>query len=147
MASDTRARLCILAALDAAPLDRIRLMKALFLTWYKQGQPADGPFHFEPYLYGPFALDVYAELEAAKREGLIAQPPYPIDRRTPYYLTAKGLATVMESQQREDVPWEMLTTDARWAAQQSFSSLLTQVYQEAPEFAQQSVLLTGAPSR
>ena len=143
MASDTRARLCLLAALNAAPLDRIRLMKALFLTWYKQGQPADGPFHFEPYLYGPFALDVYGELEAAMREGLIAQPPYPTDRRTPYYLTEKGRTTVMESQKRGDVPWEMLTSNAQWAEQQSFSSLLTQVYQEAPEFAQQSVFLTG----
>lgn len=143
MVSDNRARLCILAALNAAPLDRIRLMKALFLAWHKQGQPTDGPFHFEPYLYGPFALDVYGELEAAKREGLIAQPSYPIDRRTPYYLTEKGRTAVMESQRREDVPWEMLTTYARWAAQQSFSSLLTQVYQEAPEFAQQSVFFTG----
>jgi len=43
------------------PLDRIRIMKSLFLLSQEVPKVA-GLLHFEPYLYGAISFDVYTEL-------------------------------------------------------------------------------------
>jgi len=116
----------IMLALKASPLDRIRLMKTLFLVWLRRGKPSAGPFTFEPYLY--------ATLREMESEGLIVQAPHTVYSRAPYYLTTKGqgLAAGLQADSTiEEV--------ALWAAEQDFQSLLNQVYKEAPEFASRSV--------
>src|SRR3989442_8164544 len=67
-------------ALDAVPLDRVRLMKTAFLVWHKQGRPRSGPFAFEPYLYGPCAFDLYTSIEQLERRGEIVRAPHPVWR-------------------------------------------------------------------
>lgn len=126
----------ILVALQVKPLDRIRLMKTLFLVWYRNGKPESGPFHFEPYLYGPCAFDLYATLEDMERHGLVIQAPHPINGWSPYYLTAKGqnVASNLDLDEKETI-----AEIARWAANQDFQTLLREVYKEAPEYANRSV--------
>lgn len=129
----------IIAALNAAPLDRVRLMKTLFLFWHRAGEPSTGPFQFRPYLYGPCAFDLYSALEALDGEGLVVQAPHPDERWGRYYLTGAGMKVVARSQLgKTDV--ETIGEIANWAAAQSFRSLLDRVYREAPAFAAESVL-------
>src|SRR5262245_47808593 len=80
----------IFAALEVAPLDRVKLMKVLFLAWHRTGKSALGPFHFQPYLYGPCAFDLYSRLDGLETSGLVRQMPHPVARWSPYHLTEAG---------------------------------------------------------
>jgi len=133
----------IVMALNASPLDRIRLMKALFLVWYRSGADKNWSFNFEPYLYGPCAFDLYSTLEEMERCGLIVQAPHPIDKWGNYFLTQAGKTEA--SRLSSEHHWqEQISKAARWAAAQSFRSLLDEVYAEAPEYASRSVFRSGA---
>jgi hypothetical protein len=68
----------VLLVLRKAPLDRIRIMKALFLIWYRSGKSIPDFFSFEPYLYGPYSLEVYAALKNLVDADLAVQPPHHI---------------------------------------------------------------------
>ena len=59
----------ILLALRKTPLDRIRLMKTLFLVWNRSGRSIAGYFEFEPYLYGPCSLEMYSVLDDLTEHG------------------------------------------------------------------------------
>lgn len=131
----------ILVALSEHPLDRLRLMKTLFLVWYRSGRPTSGPFLFCPYLYGPYSLDVYKTLFQLERAGLVVQAPHPIGRWGSYYLTEAGRDEAVYAESYLDPESSRrLKETARWAANQTFRSLLRVVYSEAPEFAARSVV-------
>lgn len=134
----------VLAALSAAPLDRVRLMKTAFLVWHRNGRPADGPFDFRPYLYGPCAFDLYDALEILERRGRVARAPHIVFRWAPYHLTEAGRQAAARAVARLGArrARELMDT-ARWAARQSFRSLLARVYEEAPDFAASSLLREG----
>jgi hypothetical protein len=126
-------------ALEAAPLDRVRLMKTAFLVWDQRGRPDDGPFSFEPYLYGPCAFDLYSTIDQLKARGEIVQAP--ASRWALYRLTPKGyrIATAAAGRLSPDVVAALRRT-AQWAAKQGFRPLLDYVYAKAPDFARRSVL-------
>jgi len=131
----------ILLLLMAAPLDRIRLMKALFLLWYRSGKSISGYFEFKPYLYGPCSFEVYSILDELTRQGLIVQPPYPIQQWANYYLTERGKAAVKKATQSIDENTrEMIGKVAEEVSQLGFYELLRKVYMEAPDFAVNSVI-------
>ena len=124
----------ILVALEAAPLDRIRLMKTLFLVWYRSGRPNTGPFDFQPYLYGPCALDLYTAVDGLKARGLVIshQPRSPV-----YHLTESGKREAVTAP--VDARLRALVAEiARWAVGEGLSGLINQVYAEAPDFAAQA---------
>jgi uncharacterized protein YwgA len=76
--------------LRISPLDRIHMMKVLFLLQRRAGEIPDY-FNFEPYFYGPCSLEVYDVLAALERGGLIVRPLHPImSCRIVYYLTERG---------------------------------------------------------
>jgi hypothetical protein len=137
---ETRAQGHILVALSGAALDRIRLMKTLFLVWYRSDDGEHGPFYFEPYLYGPCSFEVYRELDKLQSRGLIVQAPHPIAQRSRYHLTAAGrrVADTAAEQLGAKLSRELRDT-ARWSAELSFGSLLSAVYSEAPEFVARSI--------
>ena len=85
---ERRAQAQLLVALSGAALDRIRLMKTLFLVWYRHGRPPEGPFFFKPYLYGPCSFEVYRELDKLQAAGLVVQPNPSMQGR--YFLTSAG---------------------------------------------------------
>lgn len=115
-------------------------MKTAFLVWHKRGRPQEGPFHFEPYLYGPCAFDLYNSLDNLIREGLAVQVPH-AHRWASYYLTEAGKQAAMAARARLGGELSaMIEETARWAADQSFRRLLNEVYRLAPEFAVNSVM-------
>ena len=135
---ESRQRSQIVAALGAASLDRVRLMKALFLFWYRSGKPESGPFHFRPYLYGPCAFDLYTALDAMERDGLIAQAPHANERWGNYHLTNAGETTPTEHQISNEEE-RKIAEIASWVQSRGFRALLREVYNEAPDFAGESV--------
>jgi len=137
---ESTAQAQILVALSGAALDRIRLMKTLFIVWYRSGKREQGPFFFEPYLYGPCSFEVYRELDKLQARGLVVQAPHPIAQRSRYHLTTAGKRAAEAAVQLLGPKLSRdLQETARWSAGLSFRSLLDSVYSEAPEFATRSV--------
>ena len=131
----------ILLALRKRPLDRIRIMKTLFLLWHRSGRNIEGYFHFEPYLYGPCSFDVYTELNQLMKEGAIVQPVYPIQHWAPYYLTPKGIKLAEEAKRRVEIEKrKQIEKIADEVSQLGFYELLRRVYSESPDFAKNSLL-------
>jgi hypothetical protein len=130
----------ILLALRERPLDRLHLMKALFLTWHRSGRNIREYFAFEPYLYGPCSFDAYKVLDEMSKEQLIAQPSEPLPRWAKFYLTEKGKRAAAEAAAREKGQAATLLVEVvREVAPLGFSPLLARVYGEAPDFAVNSV--------
>lgn len=128
----------VLTALRAAPLDRVHLMKTLFLHWYRRDRPAEGPFHFQPYMFGPCAFDLYSALARLEAERLIAQEQP--SSWSDYMLTESGKQVADQAARRLGEQAGQIERIARWASGQTFHALLYSVYKEAPEFAARSVV-------
>lgn len=130
----------ILLALRQAPLDRIHIMKALFLVWHKSGRKIKDYFEFVPYLYGPCSFEVYSELEKLKAEGFIVQPLHPMPQWANYYLTEKGKKDADESVKKVSPnTLRLLKEVSEEVSRLSFYELLKIVYKEAPDFAVNSM--------
>ena len=129
----------ILVALRRAPLDRIRLMKTVFLAWYREKCPSPAPFEFQPYMYGPCAFSLYGTLETLQREGLVVQPPHSPSKWSKYYLTQAGIREAEGALVRLGAQGHRISEISEWAANQTFRGLLDSVYAEAPDFATVSV--------
>lgn len=139
MPSNPAQRGQVLAALRAAPLDRVSLMKTLFLAWYRTGKRVDSPFKFSPYLYGPYSLELYAVLDEMQVGGLLVQSAHAVGRRGKYHLTQAGKLAANTDQSISGALKTTIGEIASWASAQSFYTPLQQVYREAPEFATQSI--------
>lgn len=134
----------ILLALRAVPLDRIRLMKTLFLVWQESERDIPDYFGFEPYLYGPCSFEVYDALRELRWQRLVVQPPYPIQKWAPYYLTELGQRRVEQVAKEADPEAVRLVERlAREAHDAEFLQLLKKVYSLAPDFAVNSVVRTA----
>jgi uncharacterized protein YwgA len=130
----------ILAMLRISPLDRIHIMKALFLLRRRAGEIPDY-FQFEPYLYGPCSFEVYDVLAALEQEGLVVRPLDPMPHWVAYYLTERGKKEAEKAVRDLDPKLrERLEAVTREVSRLGFYELLKRVYDEAPEFAENSVL-------
>lgn len=130
----------VLLALRKVPLDRIHVMKTLFLIWHRSGRKITNYFEFKPYLYGPCSFEIYTVLESLQTDGFIVQPPYPIPQWVNYYLTERGKKEAEET--KKQIPHEtvrFIETVADEVSQLSFYELLRKVYTEAPDFAVNSM--------
>jgi hypothetical protein len=131
----------LLLFLRERPLDRIRLMKGLFLLWHRSGRNIEGFFEFVPYMYGPCSFALYNAIEAAKRERLVTQAPHPVERWAPYFLTAQGAHSAACTADKVDPRLlQLIRSIAAEVASTGFYELLRRVYTEAPDFASDSVL-------
>ncbi|MDI6891905.1 MAG: hypothetical protein QMD08_02750 [Actinomycetota bacterium] len=131
----------ILVVLRKKPLDRIHIMKSLFLIWHRSRGEVQDYFHFEPYLYGPYSLEVYSELRDLLTHGFVTQSPHPIPEWANYYLTAQGRAKSEEVVKKANPKIiELIEKTVEEVSRMSFFDLLKKVYEEAPEFAENSVL-------
>ena len=131
----------ILLILRKQPLDRIHIMKSLFLIERNAKKKIQGYFQFEPYLYGPCSLDVYSELRNLLAHGFIVQPPQPMQAWANYYLTEQGCIKAKEISEKinsENINLIDKTVDE--IKNLGFFELLKKVYSEAPEFTTNSVL-------
>lgn len=129
----------VLVALRAAPLDRLHLMKTLFLYWHRRGRPADGPFNFRPYMFGPCAFDLYTVLDRLEGERLVSQSV--ASSSADYLLTDAGRQEALRAANHVGLEaTKQIEKIAQWASRETFHSLLRAVYSEAPDFATRSVV-------
>lgn len=131
----------VLVILRKKPLDRVHIMKSLFLIWHRSKGKIQDYFYFEPYLYGPYSLEVYAELRNLSAHGLVVQPPHPIQKWANYYLTDRGHIKASEAVKKFNPEIIVLIDNLlEEISHLSFFELLQKVYREAPDFAVNSVL-------
>ena len=130
----------ILLVLRKYPMDRIHIMKALFLIWHRAGRKIENYFKFEPYFYGPCSFEVYSILDDLKMNRYIAQPPHPIPQWTNYYLTEKGKKEATEAAKKASHEnLKLIEVISEEVSKLSFYELLRKVYTEAPDFAVNSI--------
>jgi len=130
----------ILLILKESPLDRIRIMKALFLLWYRHKEMVNDYFKFEPYLYGPCSFEVYEVLDFLLSHRMITQLPHPVQQWGVYYLTPKGQSKVDKiTVNVNEKILEYIKNIVKEVAKLGFRDLLNKIYKEAPEFAINSI--------
>ena len=92
MATKESVLIAIVAAAGEAGLDRVQLQKSVFLVGeeFDEELPADF-YQFRPYMYGPFAQGVYADIERLS-DGPMIQT-FPGDDGRPIYRLVSSAAT------------------------------------------------------
>ncbi len=120
-------------------VDRIRLMKGMFLFQEEGDAPPEVDYDFQPYDYGPFTREVYDDLEELSRQGLIIEAR---DGKS-YRATAAGCSRIDDLVSHPlglDPPAvEHLQNLRVELADLSFRQLLKRVYDAHPESAARSV--------
>lgn len=130
----------ILLLLRKSPLDRIHIMKALFLIWNRSGRKIPDYFEFVPYLYGPCSFELYSTLENMESDVLIVQPPHSTPQWVNYYLTEKGKKEAEETVKKVSLnALRFVESVVNEISGIGFYELLKKVYTEAPDFAVNSM--------
>jgi uncharacterized protein YwgA len=115
------------------------LMKYVFLL-QKEGTTGQALYHFVPYKYGPFARELYQDLETLAAEGFIAVTETD-EERTEITLAPSKEATVQEV--IANLP-ENLQVDVTRVLEQygplSHNQLLASVYEKYPAYTTKSRL-------
>ena len=121
------------------PIDRIRLMKALFLLSQEESR-LQGTFKFEPYLYGAVSFAVYDYLRSLEGKGIVTTTKeYENERWNRYYLTSVGIKVA----QSLKLPQEVVAKIARvkqYVTSKETYQLLREIYAKYPDFATKSVI-------
>lgn len=126
---------------SSGTLSPIQLQKALFLIGEELSSDIDNEYyHFEPYDYGPFDSDIYRDCEELEREGFVVidNPFYRAMRR--YSLSNQGMELV--DKLKEDIDERIIEEVDRivlWTKSKSFPDLVRSIYEEYPEFKENSV--------
>lgn len=129
--------LLVLGAANGVPLQPVQLQKSLFLIGENVKPVESGLsldfYHFDPYDYGPFDSDVYADAEELEREGLacITQHPhgsYSQHAATPHGVSrAKGIESMLPPEVRE-----YLRNVVEWILPRSFNEVVRAIYHQYP---------------
>ena len=143
MSEQMASRECILIAIVAAAgeggLDRVQLQKSVFLVGeeFNGRLPADF-YQFQPYMYGPFAQEVYADVERLC-DGMVIEALSGTGGR-PSYRLAPGATTGLCG--LSDLS-ENLASGIRqivgWVTGMSFDELVRAIYHLYPEQRENSV--------
>ncbi len=115
-------------------IDRLRIMKGIFLFQAETPAPREVNYKFRPYDYGPFTAEIYRDLESLMDDG------YVVDSTggKSYRATQSGrayLAEISFPADTLDYLIEMRVT----VEDLGFRDLLKRVYSEHPESARRSV--------
>ena len=126
---------------ESTPIDPLRLMKTLFVFHQQLGADLVAPdfYAFEPYSYGPFAREIYPDLDQLEYEGLIEPVANPGRTWPRYRATTRGANATAAL--KSDAAWmgDYLLDVRDWAMSMSFRDLLYSVYKQWPEYATNSV--------
>lgn len=135
--------LAFLGADGGGALDPVRIMKGMFVfcqeapaVWFPKNQR----YRFKPYHYGPFAQDVYIDLEKLAQQELLQFEDVPGRSWQCYSLTPKGelALSTFEKHLGGDVI-TYLKNIREWMSALSFQQLLSSVYKKYPEFAKATI--------
>lgn len=127
----------IIAAADGQPLTPAQLQKVAFYVGMKFATELPDYYAFRKYDYGPFCVDVYRDAEKLEREGMVTISIHPRGGWRQYAATLAGIRAELD-----DIPDDISTyivEKVRWARAISFPELVRAVYQEFPQFRENSV--------
>jgi hypothetical protein len=143
MSKPTRADWPLLAlhAAEDGVLTPVQMQKVLFLL-DKQAHELLGAgfYRFEAYNYGPFASQIYSDLNEHARDGKIIFDEAPGKTWNKYVITPLGevrVAEVIDSV--EDNLIEYLEVIVAWAKSLRFSELVGAIYKAYPTYAKNSI--------
>ncbi len=132
--------LLILSSAEGKALTPIQLQKCMFLVGRKVNTGNDF-YIFKPYDYGPFAPEIYHDVEELEKEELINIGYASNLRWKLYSITHQGQKAVEEI--KKGVPKSiiaMISTEiVGWVLEKGFRDLVKEIYQEYPDFAVNSV--------
>jgi DNA-binding PadR family transcriptional regulator len=115
-------------------------MKALFLVKEELKLPGVEFYSFVPYLYGPCSFEVYSDLYALQREGLVVVEQSVWGWKL-YRLTKRGRAEAEKVINRlSPEVLSKLQEIAKLVSSKSFVELLQYIYDRYPEYARNSVI-------
>jgi DNA-binding PadR family transcriptional regulator len=133
-------------AIPRWPMDPVRIQKGMFLLAQSGPSEARDVYEFEPYNYGPCSFPLYRDLDTLEDQGLIKGTVQPGHTWKEYELTPAGV-----EQARSAVPGlsEQDLAQVRqiyqFVVSRSFRRLLSDVYQQYPEYAENSVVTELRP--
>ena len=119
----------------------VQVQKLFFLVDQKISESIGGKqFAFEAYDYGPFDHNIYRELEALNKLGLVSISPTGTGERRMYSLTPSGQDRATEAMTKlPPVTQEYLIALAKWICSLTFAQLVGSIYKEYPEMRRNSV--------
>ena len=120
------------------------MMKLLFLVQMK-GSARRRFYHFVPYHYGPFAKELYDDLERLQQEGLVSIEQADEDK-TRLMLADADRARQMVAQLPEDLRQDVRTVLDEYGGL-THNQLLARVYEEFPAYARRSRLRHAAAKK
>lgn len=132
--------LAALAAPERKSFYPVHLQKTLFLVDYKLPQLFAHRYAFQPYDYGPFDKDVYADAAALERAGLVVIVQEPGEYHRTYRVTAKGLE--VGQQLLAAMPPQsaaLVRQIANIVTRLGFRELVTAIYESFPEMKVNSI--------
>lgn len=100
-------------------------------------------YDFIAYDYGPFAKEIYQDIDSFKRRDLIEESPEILDDGVVTYhftLTEKGKEFVSSTDFQNDELLAELENKKKKYADKDLENLVEYVYSEYPEYAENSVL-------
>ena len=134
--------LLLYLALKGAPggLDPVKIQKGMFLFAMEGDRPAEERYIFTPYLYGPMSSEIYRDVERLEADGLVYGERVPGYTWRRYSATPAGLDSaraLLESANAEAA--RRLHDIKQRVAQQTFTTLLRDVYARYPRYAERSI--------
>jgi hypothetical protein len=112
-------------------LDRVRLMKTLFVFSKSLPGVVREPYQFEPYNYGPFDVRVYNDVEQLAAEGLVH---IQANRYGSFAPTEQGReAAGRLIADAPGIALDYLKRVREWAVSVDFATLVKAIYQQWPE--------------
>lgn len=136
--------LLVVAASNGKPLTPVQLQKSLFLIGEVNLPETPDPFYeFEPYHYGPFDADIYADADLLQGEGMVVRIPSRKGTWTDTAVTPVGLVKACSLEKiLSPSTRDYIHSVVEWVQAQSFSTLLRTIYNEYPKYRENSVFQT-----
>lgn len=134
--------LAALAADPGASFEPVQVQKFFFLLDENVTvAPDEKHFEFQPYDYGPFDKDVYAELEDMESLGLVrVSPPVGHFSSRNYSLTFEGQEKGREEFAELDAAEQKYIKEiSNWVRSLSFARLVGSIYKAYPEMRKNSI--------
>ena len=133
--------LLVVAAGDGTPLTPVQLQKSLFLIAEASLTETPVPFYeFEPYHYGPFDANVYADADLLDGKGMVARIPSANGTWTDTVITPDGLAQAkLLEKNLSSSTRDYIHNVVEWVQSLSFSMLLRSIYAKYPRYRENSV--------
>jgi hypothetical protein len=133
--------LAALAASDGAPHSPVQVQKLFFLLDREIPSHTRGPhFHFIPYDYGPFDVEVYDELKQLEQKELVIIEQPPSIRWKTYRLTPHGQHIGEKSlNEMGETAASYIRRVSAWVRKYSFAQLVSAIYKKYPDMQVNSV--------